>query len=229
MKPKSPKLLLLLWAVVLCAGVRGQSPPRAEASEAEERPVVYGLVVDNSGLVRPDINHVINAAKQVIDGNGTHDEAFVVRFISSDKIKITQDLTRDEALLTRALDDMHIEDGETAITDALCLSAEHLTKQRPLADAAGRRALILITDGDDRRSRYKAQQLLPLLRENRVSVFVLGLPQSVRSARGQTAYKKAVEYMNMLARETGGQAYLVEKSSELSLRAFELTKNMRGN
>ncbi|MDQ3746495.1 MAG: hypothetical protein M3444_19145, partial [Acidobacteriota bacterium] len=65
----------------------------------EEVPITYGLVVDNSGSLRNQINQVIEAAKTIVNSNKPGDETFVVRFISSDEIKIMQDYTADKQSL----------------------------------------------------------------------------------------------------------------------------------
>src|SRR5215210_1800570 len=56
--------------------------------EKKVLPVSYGLVVDNSGSLRSQIGRVAAAAKYLVGQNGPDDEAFVVRFVSSDNIQI---------------------------------------------------------------------------------------------------------------------------------------------
>ena len=52
----------------------------------EEVPISYGLAVDTSGSLRPQLQQVIDAAKTVINSNKPGDETFLVRFIDSEKI-----------------------------------------------------------------------------------------------------------------------------------------------
>jgi Ca-activated chloride channel family protein len=140
----------------------------------EEVPISYGLVVDNSGSLRSQIGQVIEAAKTIVASNKPGDEAFVVRFIASDEIKILQDFTADKAALGDALDDMFIEGGQTAVIDAVYLAAEHASERRkgdPVEDKR-RRALILVTDGEDRNSFYKQEQLFEAMQEQDVQIFV---------------------------------------------------------
>jgi Ca-activated chloride channel family protein len=154
--------------------------------DREEVPITYGLVVDNSGSLRSQIGQVVEAGKTIIASNKPGDEAFVVRFIASDEIKILQDFTADRQALGDALDDMFIEGGQTAVIDAVYLAAEHTAERRkgdPVEDKR-RRALILVTDGEDRNSFYKQEQLFEAMKEQDVQIFVIGFVNELEKERG---------------------------------------------
>ena len=98
-----------------------------------------------------------------------------MRFISSDKIETEQDFTDKKELLIDALDNLYVEGGQTAVIDAVYLSAEHVAGyQKGDESDRRRRALIVITDGEDRNSFYKQEQLFARLREEDVQIFVIG-------------------------------------------------------
>jgi len=79
-----------------------------------------------------------------------------VRFVTSDEIKIMHDFTSDKAAVSSALFDMFIEGGQTAVIDAVYLAGEHVWKKsRPDEGVGRRRALVLVTDGEDRSSYYR--------------------------------------------------------------------------
>src|SRR5919199_708538 len=198
----------------------------------EEVPITYGLVVDNSGSLRNQINQVIEASKTIIDSNKTGDETFVVRFISSDEIKIMQDYTADKTALGDALDDMFVEGGQTAIIDAVYLSAEHAAERRKgeTDQDKRRRALILVTDGEDRASFYKQEQLFDSLKEEDVQIYVIGFVNELEKERGfisKSKREKAVSLLDRMAKETGGRAFYPTSLSELPGIAEEITKDLR--
>jgi Ca-activated chloride channel family protein len=228
-RPNATKLALLpLLAALLHASAAAQTQSPTPTPAPGPRPLTYGLVVDNSGSVRADLSRVIGAAKVFVAGNAAEDETFVVRFVSSDNIEVLRDFTRDKAALSRALDDMYVEGGQTAIVDALYVSAEHLSKRAAGADASRRRALVLLTDGEDRASFYRAEKLIQFLREQQIRVFVLGFPEEVKHLpNGAKGYPMAVALLKRLAQETGGQAVLVENVAELKTAAGELLKHLR--
>jgi Ca-activated chloride channel family protein len=198
----------------------------------EEVPITYGLVVDNSGSLRNQIGQVIEAGKTIVGSNKTGDETFVVRFISREDIKIMQDFTADRQSLDDALDDMFIEGGQTAVIDAVYLAAEHASERRkndPVEDKR-RRALILVTDGEDRESFYKQEQLFDSLKEEDVQIFVIGFVNELDKERGfiaKSKRQKAVDLLDRMAKETGGRTFYPTSLSELPSIADQITKDLR--
>lgn len=198
----------------------------------EEVPITYGLVVDNSGSLRNQIGQVIEAGKTIVSSNKPGDETFVVRFIDSQEIKIMQDFTSDQQSLTDALDDMFVEGGQTAVVDAVYLAAEHASEHRkgdPVDDKR-RRALILVTDGEDRNSFYKTEQLFEALKEEDVQIFVIGFVNELEKDRGfisKSKRDKAVSLLDKMAKETGGRTFYPNSLSELPGIAEQITKDLR--
>jgi Ca-activated chloride channel family protein len=198
----------------------------------EEVPITYGLVVDNSGSLRNQIGQVIEAGKSIISSNKPGDETFVVRFVSSDEIKILQDFTADRQQLDDALEDMYVEGGQTAIVDAVYLAAEHASERRkgdPVEDKR-RRALILVTDGEDRASFYKQEALFEALKEEDVQIFVIGFVNELEKDHGfitPSKRQKAVSLLDRMAKETGGRAFYPTSLSELPGIAEQITKDLR--
>jgi Ca-activated chloride channel family protein len=126
---------------------------------------------------------VVDAGKTIINSNKPGDETFLVRFISSDKIETVQDFTSNKELLTDGLESFYVEGGQTAIIDAVYLSAEHVSEYRKGDEGdRRRRALIVITDGEDRNSFYKQEQLFARLREEDVQIFVIGSQEPARES-----------------------------------------------
>lgn len=199
--------------------------------EKEVRPVSYGLVVDNSGSLRSQIARVADAAKFLVTQNGPDDEAFVLRFVSSDNIQVMQTLTADRRALDKALDSMFVQGGQTALLDALHLAGEYLTKNASRAGAPGRGlALILVTDGEDRKSSHKVEQVLKLLKDGGVRVFCVGLTAELDNQQGFTRKGRrgmAKDLLSKLADETGGRAFYAEKDGQLGLAAGDVAAGIR--
>lgn len=201
-------------------------PQKISHFETQDGPHAFGLVVDSSGSLRREIDKVIEFAKMIVAGTGADSEAFVVRFISSDNIKVIQDVTADKRALADALDIIYVEAGQTAINDAVYLSVDRLTKYRQGQSSPRRYSLVLVTDGEDRASYYKKEQVFEKLRAVGVRVFVIGF---VGGDYSKTSPEKAKEYMNRLAFESGGSAYFVKKGSELPQVARQILLEMSAN
>jgi Ca-activated chloride channel homolog len=202
-----------------------------ESFSREEVPISYGLAVDTSGSLRSQLQGVIDAGKTIINSNKPGDETFLVRFISSDSIETVQDFTANKDLLMDGLDELYIQGGQTAIIDAVYLTAEHVAEYKKGDDNdRRRRALIVITDGEDRSSFYSQEKLFARLREEDVQIYVIGFVRELDKEGGlirKSPREKAVNLINKLATETGGRAFLPESLSELPKIADEIVRDLR--
>jgi Ca-activated chloride channel family protein len=197
----------------------------------EEVPVIYGLAVDTSGSLRPQFNQVIDAAKTIINSNKVGDETFLERFISSDKIETVQDFSPSKDALLDGLDNLYIEGGQTAVIDGVYLAAEHVAEyKKGSGDDRRRRALIVVTDGEDRASYYSEAELFRRLREEDVQIYVIGFVTELEADKGlirKSPRDKAVNLINKLASETGGRAFFPQSISELPAVANEIVRDLR--
>ncbi|HEX4899431.1 MAG TPA: VWA domain-containing protein, partial [Pyrinomonadaceae bacterium] len=80
------------------------------------------------------------------------------------------------------------------------------------------RALILVTDGEDRGSRRRLDELLALLREKKIRVYVVGLVTQLE--KKSTA--RSTSFLVTLANETGGRAFFPKTVPELKDTANEM-------
>src|SRR4030095_1316435 len=139
--------------------------------------------------------------------------------------------TTKKDLLIDGLDNLYVEGGQTAVIDAVYLSAEHASEsQRGDPNDRRRRALIVITDGEDRSSVYTQEQLFGRLREDDVQIFVIGFVNELDKEAGfirKSPREKAVNLINRLASETGGRAFFPDSISELPQIASEIVRDMR--
>ena len=200
-------------------------PQKITLLKQQEGPHVYGLVVDNSGSMRSSLSKVVEFGRMIVASTSDESQGFVVRFISSDEIKILEDLTARKPALAAALDLMFVEGGQTAINDAVYLAADHLAKHKRGQTAPRRYSLVLVTDGEDRQSFYKNEQVYEKLRESGARVFVAGLIGNLQ----EQSPDRVKRYMNRLAFESGGSAYFVKKGSELPEAARRILIEMSAN
>ena len=189
-------------------------------------------MIDNSGSLRTQIDQVIEASKILVGANKPEDETSVIRFISSEKIEILQDFTSNKADLNDALDSLYIEGGQTAITDAVYLAANRVTEYEKSTSNVDRkrRALILVSDGEDVKSFYNQEQLFDLLRETDVQIYVVGFVKDLSTEKGfitKSRQGKAKSFLEKLATETGGKAYFPNDVSELNGIAREIASELR--
>ncbi len=207
-------------------------PQKIEFFSKSEVPTNYALVIDNSGSMRLQLDKVIEAGKIIVNTNRPTDETSIIRFVDSEKIEIIQEFTASKPDILESLDNLFIEGGPTAIIDAVYLAAERVDsyeKSRNPNDRK-RRALILVSDGEDRDSFYKEQQLFELLRESDVQIFSIGFVNELSKEGGfisKSPQGKAKAFLERLAKETGGKVYFPNSLSELNGIAQDIANELR--
>ena len=142
---------------------------------ADRVPVSLGILLDTSGSMTPD---KMDAAKAAINRFTQEllepeDELFLMTF--SRGSHLLQDWTTDRRLISRSMDRINA-DGGTAMYDAI---ADAL----PIASAGkhDKKALLIISDGNDRNSSTSVNELRQAIRESEALVYALGVDASGRS------------------------------------------------
>ncbi len=205
---------------------------RIQFFEKAEVPTNYGIVVDNSGSMRQLLDKVIEAGKVLVNTNKPADESMIIRFVGRDKIEIQQPFTSNKVDLVDALENLYIEGGQTAIIDAIYLAVENID-QYEKAEKFGspkRRALILVSDGEDRNSYYNEKQLFELLRESEVQIYAIGFVDELSKDGGFIAKSprdKAKTFLERIATESGGKAYFPTSAAALPDLAREISNELR--
>jgi len=196
-----------------------------------EVPTNYTMVLDNSGSLRQQLEKVIEAGKILVNSNKPQDEASIIRFISRDKITVEQPFTANKADLMDTLDNLYIEGGQTAIIDAVYLAVQQVGEyEKAEKDDKKRRAIVLVTDGEDRDSYYNEAQLGDLLRESDVQIFVIGFVGDLQKEGGfisKSPQAKAKGFLERMAEETGGKSYFPNSVGELPEIAKDISHELR--
>src|SRR5215472_13444629 len=191
---------------------------------AEEKPVQYVLAVDTSLSLRTQIQTVLSAAAGIVQLNGPQDRTMLISFISSDKIQQMTRFTSDRESLTSAVDDLYLEGGQSAVIDAAYLAILAAGQE----EFTGRRAVVMISDGDDRLSFFKREQLVRLIRQKEIKVFTIGLLSAFDTNWGESAKKeRAKQFMMQLASESGGRAFFPLSDYDLSFAIREIEHDLR--
>ena len=197
--------------------------------DPDVRPVDLGLVIDASGSMRTLTESMLEAARLVVVNRRPVDEIFIERFVSTEKIQRLQDFTKDEAVLTNAIQSIFVEGGQSAVIDAVYTGAHYVAEHNRKADR--RKALVLFTDGEDRLSTYKLEKLLSLLHKEKVQVFVIGLTLDLdeKAASNRLSPRdKAEKLLTTIADETGGRVFFPKTRTELVDSIMQIVHDLRG-
>lgn len=172
----------------------------------EDVPVSIGLVIDNSGSMREKRLHVNAAALEFVKASNPQDEVFVVNF--DDEAHLDQDFTNSLDRLQDALQRIDTRGG-TALYDATSSSLDHLLEKGKKEYI--KRALLIITDGEDTSSRMDLEILVRKLQASDVTIYGIGL----LSDEERRAARRAERHLRQLTAPTGGPAYFLESFEEI--------------
>ena len=161
-------------------------------------PIEMGLLVDSSGSVQGRFGVEKDAAigflKHIIRPG--YDKAFVVGF--NKQSKMTQDFTDNVGLLSAGVQRLN-DGGGTALYDAIYKACkEKLLHDRP--DHPVRRAIIILSDGEDNQSSYSRAQAIEMAQRAEVLIYAISTDDSGLILRGD-------KVLEDLASATGGRAF----------------------
>jgi len=161
-----------------------------------------GLVVDNTGSMRLQLKGINEVSEILVNNLQGKDEALLIRFVSSDNIMVMQNWTSDKELLNKAIGQMYIEGGASAVVDALYLATEVITKRKKENNLT-ESSIVLISDCEDRDSFYTKQKLFEKLEGSGIQVFVIALTQGLENG----VRERSESFANEIALKTGGTVY----------------------
>ena len=178
-------------------------------------PLRLGILIDTSNSIRERFKFEQEAASQFIDSvmRTNLDKALVVSFDTS--AELVADLMTDTDKLTAAIRDLH-PGGGTALYDAIYFACrDKLSQDQPRYKF--RRAIVIVSDGDDNQSRYTRDQALEMAQKADVVMYAI----STNITRLETDGDKVLKYF---AQETGGRAFFPFKVEDLD-QSFENIAN----
>lgn len=189
----------------------------------EDIPVSLGLVIDNSGSMRNKRQRVNGAALSFVRESNPNDETFIVNF--DDEAFLIQHFTRNIADLIDALSNIDTR-NETALYDAVYLSLDHVK-----TGTQDKKALLVITDGEDNKSKYGLNPLLEHIKSAKdVTIYAIGLLEENDDRGGlfkASPSKKAKEDLTKIAELSGGEAFFPKSLDEINEICKHIARDLR--
>jgi VWFA-related protein len=173
-----------------------QKISRLASALNDGKSLAVALLVDGSGSMRPHMRKACEAAAAFISHTSSSDRVAV--FSCSESLLLHQDFTIDHALTLQALSEIRTRKN-TAIFDAI-KEIIALYKNVP----AHRQALVILTDGQDNRSRATVAENIQLAKDAGVSLFTVGLGPGSDDLS-----------LRRLAEETGGEFFKAARAEDL--------------
>jgi VWFA-related protein len=196
--------------------IENKKPQTIQEFSAEtDLPLRLGILIDTSNSIRDRFKFELQAASEFVHSvmNGNRDKAMVVKFDSS--AELVSDLVEDPGKVVNAINSLR-PGGGTALYDAIFFACrDKLSVDQPKYKF--RRAIVIVSDGDDNVSNYTRDQALEMAQKAEVAIYAI----STNVTREETEGDKVLKYF---AQETGGRAYFPFKVEDLE-QSFENIAN----
>ncbi len=161
-------------------------------------PVSVGIILDISGSMTDNILSARNSIVRFLEHGDDRDEYFLITF--NDRTVIAHDFTSKSDNIQNEVTFANPK-GRTALFDAIYLGLDKIRGGRN-----EKKALIVITDGEDNRSRYTFSEVKEFAKESDVQIYVIG-------ERGKLDYGRAI--ISQITRLTGGRAFFPSNFKQL--------------
>ena len=171
----------------------------------DDAPVSLGIVYDVSGSMKERIGRSIKALRRFIDTSHQDDDFFLIAF--NDRAKLIQDFTvSGDSILGHLL--FANARGSTALYDAAYIAVEKVQQGRH-----SKKALLIISDGQDNNSRYTYKELRNRVKEADVQIYAIGITDPASDALA--GFGRSV--LEEITRMTGGRAFFPNAYNEPEL------------
>ena len=183
-------------------------PPQSIVNFRRETdlPIQLGLLIDTSGSVRGRFDFEQDAAATFLQNSirPNFDKAFVVGF--NGHSQMMQDFTDNAALLAAAVHRLQ-DGGGTALYDAIYRAChDHLIKDHE--DRPSRRAIVIVSDGEDNQSEFSEGQAIEMAQRAEVIIYAISTDDSGLILRGDKVLER-------IAAATGGRAFFPFRTKDI--------------
>jgi Ca-activated chloride channel family protein len=168
----------------------------------EDIPLDVGILLDTSGSLAKFQDPCLEAAREFIQASHQDDNFCFMTF--SKRVIVQAELADGDTVINRLR--LTKPAGTTAFYDAVYFGLEKIGQGKHL-----KRALLVISDGQDNVSRYGYEVMMKLLKETDAQVYCIGIGDT--SSAGDPYYGKLL--LKDLAEMTGGRAFFPKKPGEI--------------
>lgn len=178
----------------------------------DDLPLSVGIVIDTSGSMFQSLGEAQRAATEFLERVITpQDRTFAVAFADRPEMLMTR--TSDVGAVTKRLETI-VANGATALHDAVVTSLYYFRGVK------GRRAIILLSDGEDTASALSFREAREYARRSGVAIYTIGL----QIGGLQMGVR---DKLTDLSDDTGGRTFFINKAEELHDVYAEIEKELR--
>lgn len=193
-----------------------KKPQQIKNFSSEDAPISVGILVDTSHSMANKLERAREAVRQFCEVSNPQDEFFMITF--SDEPMLADDFTGNADELEGSLVATQAK-GRTSLLDAIYMGIRKMKNAR-----FGRRALLIISDGGDNRSRYSERQVKNAVKEADVLIYAVGIYDTYSSTQEELL---GPELLKSVSEVTGGQAYTLSSVPEMPEVARSIGTRLR--
>jgi Ca-activated chloride channel family protein len=182
----------------------------------DDSPISIGVLLDVSKSMSNKLDVAREALGKFFELGNPEDDYFVITF--ADRPTVVADTSKSIGSIQGHLASV-VAGGHTALLDAIYLGEAKLRRAR-----YKRRALLIISDGGDNRSRFTASELKSMVEEEDATVYAIGLFDRVFKTPEEWAGKRL---LTQITEATGGRTVTLNNPRELPQTASEISVEMR--
>jgi Ca-activated chloride channel family protein len=182
----------------------------------ENEPLSVGILLDVSGSMKDKFDRAEDAVRALLRSSNPQDEFFLVTF--ANQATLLRDFTQNTDEIQGSLLFVAPK-GRTSLLDAVVLAVNNIEKAR-----YRRRALVIISDGGDNRSRYTEKDVKSLIKEADVLVYSIGIFDAERSSLEE---RLGPQLLTEISGVTGASAYVLDNPNHLPRIAEHIAAELR--
>lgn len=183
---------------------------------SDDAPVSIGIIFDLSGSMTSKLVRAKDAILEFIKTANPQDEFFVIGF--NDRPALIEDFTSSVDDIEARLATVHAG-HRTALLDAIYYGIVKMRQARH-----ERKALLVVSDGGDNRSRYTEGEVKALVRESDVEIFSMGIFDPYAPTPEE---RMGPQLLEDICDATGGRMFRVDDIDELSDIAEKISTELR--
>lgn len=182
----------------------------------DDAPVSIGIVFDLSGSMANKVVRAKDAIIEFLKTANPQDEFFVIGF--NDRPELIEDFTSSVEDIQARL--MTIRPGHrTALLDAIYFGMSKMKQAK-----YERKAILVVSDGGDNRSRYTEGEVRSQVREGDVQMYSIGIFDPYAAT---TEEKLGPALLQELSEETGGRLFKVDDLADMGDMAIKISVELR--
>jgi len=185
----------------------------------EDAPVSVGFLLDSSGSMRNKMRQALQATLAFFRTANKADEFFLVEF--DEHVKLSVPFTSDFNQLTKRVS--HVKPiGRTSLLDAVHRALVEMKRA-----AYTRKAIVVVSDGGDNRSRYNFNQIKNAMVESEVQLYSMGIFDPADQRKRTPEEKNGPELLSELAAESGGKHFDIDNLDDLPMISEQIGEELR--